>query len=366
MLPTDSPTPEELEVNVFGPGFGECIVMHLGNNEWVIIDSCPYWETPETRSGPVALRYLESIGVDPSTKVSAIVCSHWHDDHIWGLSQVIAACPSARFMLPAVLTNKEITQRASLAMRGAIGSGLREVGRCFAALTDRVTKTGTPGIDPRRASAGTIIYRDDPRGVLVQALSPSDSEVEGILNAVVEHISLDGPSGLDLPLPSLNASSIVVSVKFGSHYSLMGADLEVEANPRMGWTAVIDDATGPGARSGLIKIPHHGSEGAISDDFWDTLTSQEPIGLMTPFSNGTVTLPSAAGRALLKTRCGRVFMSSLQALRRLQDRNDPLFGIMSTQAEEIREERNLHGHVRARMDRNGDWAVQTFGDAREI
>jgi hypothetical protein len=35
-----APAPEELEVTVFGPGFGESVIVHLGHNRWIVFDSC--------------------------------------------------------------------------------------------------------------------------------------------------------------------------------------------------------------------------------------------------------------------------------------------------------------------------------------
>lgn len=34
------PKADELEVSVFGPGIGECVVVHAGAGEWMIVDSC--------------------------------------------------------------------------------------------------------------------------------------------------------------------------------------------------------------------------------------------------------------------------------------------------------------------------------------
>src|SRR5262249_14986688 len=54
------PAADELEVTVFGPGFGECIVAHLGHDRWIVIDSCI-----DSRSDkPAVLAYFEHIGVD--------------------------------------------------------------------------------------------------------------------------------------------------------------------------------------------------------------------------------------------------------------------------------------------------------------
>lgn len=48
------PAHDELEVSVFGPGYGEAIVIHLGENEWILIDSCIEPESKE----PAAIHYL--------------------------------------------------------------------------------------------------------------------------------------------------------------------------------------------------------------------------------------------------------------------------------------------------------------------
>ena len=72
--------PDQIEVTVIGPGFGESIVIHVGSNQWVVVDSCL-----DSRTGaPAALTYLNTLGVDPSVGVKLIVASHWHDDHIGG------------------------------------------------------------------------------------------------------------------------------------------------------------------------------------------------------------------------------------------------------------------------------------------
>jgi len=71
---TAGPAPDEPEVVVFGPGYGEAIAVHLGDNQWLLVDSC---RNPKTKV-PASLEYLQEIGVDP-TQVLAVVASHWHD-----------------------------------------------------------------------------------------------------------------------------------------------------------------------------------------------------------------------------------------------------------------------------------------------
>ena len=77
-----SPRNDEFELTLFGPGYGESLVLHVGDGVWVLIDSCG------RADAPVALDYLRRIDVDPSEAVRMIVATHWHDDHIRGLAEI--------------------------------------------------------------------------------------------------------------------------------------------------------------------------------------------------------------------------------------------------------------------------------------
>ena len=72
-----APSPDEIEVTLFGPGYGEAIAVHLGEGTWLLVDSCI---DPVSRA-PASGTYLEQIGVSVN-QVLAIVASHWHDDHV--------------------------------------------------------------------------------------------------------------------------------------------------------------------------------------------------------------------------------------------------------------------------------------------
>jgi len=78
------PKADEIEVTIFGTGYVECIVIHVGSGKWVIIDSCL-----DDANKPASLSYLQSLGVSVETNVIAVSASHWHDDHIKGLAKTI-------------------------------------------------------------------------------------------------------------------------------------------------------------------------------------------------------------------------------------------------------------------------------------
>ena len=70
------PRPYELEVSIFGPGVGECIVIHLGDGQWMIVDSCL---DPSSKQS-VSLQYLENLGVDIATAVKVVLVTHWRSE----------------------------------------------------------------------------------------------------------------------------------------------------------------------------------------------------------------------------------------------------------------------------------------------
>ena len=85
-----APGPNDFERTLLGPGYGECAIIHYGHGEWIIVDSCV-----DEAGHPAALNYLRQIGVDAGRSVRMIVVTHWHDDHIRGIVQVVRNCPRA-------------------------------------------------------------------------------------------------------------------------------------------------------------------------------------------------------------------------------------------------------------------------------
>ncbi|MES9934905.1 MAG: hypothetical protein ABW153_00595, partial [Sedimenticola sp.] len=69
------PSSDEIEVCLFGPGYGEAIAVHLGEGKWITVDSCI---EPSTKT-PAILHYFQEIGVSLGD-VQTIIASHWHDD----------------------------------------------------------------------------------------------------------------------------------------------------------------------------------------------------------------------------------------------------------------------------------------------
>jgi len=112
------PASNELEISIFGPGYGESIVLHIGNGEWILVDSClePY-------SGePAALTYLTALGLGVESSVKLIVATHWHDDHVRGLAQILDKCKSANVVLSEALRVEEFLTLVAVYRKRAIAT----------------------------------------------------------------------------------------------------------------------------------------------------------------------------------------------------------------------------------------------------
>lgn len=100
------PGADEIEVSLFGPGVGECVVVHIGQGNWLVIDSC----TEPGTSEPVALEYLRTIGADLQTQVRLFLVSHWHDDHIRGAAKLLREIQNPLFAASAACSQREFLQ----------------------------------------------------------------------------------------------------------------------------------------------------------------------------------------------------------------------------------------------------------------
>ena len=118
------PRPDELEISVFGKGVGEALAIHLGDSEWMAVDSFVDSQTGR----PVVLDYLERLGLVPQTCLRYIAVTHWHDDHTSGTSTLLDSAPNARVGISAALNTREV-RKQMLGKQSAWPFRAGEVGR---------------------------------------------------------------------------------------------------------------------------------------------------------------------------------------------------------------------------------------------
>ena len=246
------PGKDEFELTLLGPGYGESIVIHVGGGVWVLVDSCV-----DGGGVPRALRYLEGIGVDPADTVDLIVATHWHDDHIRGITKLVEVCKKATFCCASVLLRKEfLTVVGALESRppSVLGSGLKEIHD----VTSRLVRTASK---PTLALANRRIFR---KGACeIWSLSPNDTAFQTSLRSIGGLVPVEGQARLRIPDLSPNEVAVALWVRVDDVTVLLGSDLE-----KRGWIEIVKSAERPTGKSSAFKIPHHGSKSAHAPEVW--------------------------------------------------------------------------------------------------
>lgn len=270
------PGRDEFEVTLFGPGYGESIAIHMGDGAWVLVDSCL-----DGDGAPRSLRYLESMGIDPAQDVLLVVATHWHDDHIRGMAQMVEACGKAAFCCASVLCTEEFLA-AVAALEGrrlsVAGSGFQEIHGVFSRLRQS-------GSQPVLAISNRLIHVRDR--CEIWSLSPNDSNFLEFLKTVKGLLPEEGKSKRRISSLSPNGVAVALWIRIGEVAILLGSDLE-----RRGWIDILQGMTRPTGTASVFKVPHHGSENAHEQGVWDRMLDPDPFALLTPWRRGGSALPS--------------------------------------------------------------------------
>lgn len=350
----NAPTADEVEVIVFGPGFGEAIAVHLGEGHWILIDSC----MGEDRNTPAALDYLSAIGVQ-ADQVRIIVASHWHDDHVRGISQVADAYPDADFFIPAVFTNPEAL--SFLAAYSGVAAPKQTRG---AAELYKVVK-GRPLIHAAQERSTLLELAVLGHNVRVTSLSPS---AQAFAQSVA-HFSQYLPETVGSPInhaPELkpNLESVVVHIDLGHDAILLGSDLESTGSS--GWSALVADSwCGNRPKAGVYKLAHHGSKTGHHDLIWKNMLKASPHVSMTPFHYGRHRLPETDDIARVKGLSNSAYISSASS-----KKPDNLNGGMKRLSDICKGLNKVNagfGAIRMRKKIvESNWSVELFGAAQPI
>jgi len=349
------PQDEQIEVTLFGPGYGEAIAIHLGYGRWMLVDSCI--EPGEKKASTEA--YLDSIGVAPS-QVKLIVASHWHDDHVRGLSSLIRKYRQAEFFMPGVFSNSESAGFLA-AYSGAESSGLS---RGTKELVCAIQDCAQPVVTKER----TLVYQSNDHGVPISVLaySPTEAGFSDFLQKILRYVPRDGanmPIG-HAPDLSPNFTSIVLHIQISDEAMLLGADLE--DHHKCGWEWVWNQQWhGSRPRAGYFKIAHHGSKTGENSRTWRQALTESPLAVMSPFVRGSQVLPTAEDKHRIHARTDRAFITSVSSrkpklptdqLKRLQDI-----------CESVNVSQSGFGAVRSRRQLGTtSWDVELFGSAAPL
>ena len=352
-----APGSDEVEVTVMGPGHGESIVVHLGKGEWMVVDSC--LDTEDGVRLPAPLRYLRSLGVDVDSSVKLVVISHWDDDHIRGISEVVRACSAAKICFSTALTKREFVgfvEAVALGGLAAEGGNISELKQVLAILGSRSQRilAATPG----RTLIGI------PK---VTSWSPSDYEAMQFLQFVAqEHPKAGKPLRKAVP-GSPNLTSVVLSIDWPGTSALLGADMETHSDTRRGWGAVVSEALRIGFKKGqVVKIPHHGSDTGHDDRMWSELLDPNPISVIAPFGRGPSYKrpPKSSDVARINRLSSATFLTAKREAATVQKKDVAVARSLRDGMIRMTSTKSPIGIVQLRRKHGADWQHRLFGSAR--
>jgi hypothetical protein len=280
-----------VEVSVFGSGYGESCLVHLGFGSWILIDSL---KDPEDSAHIPPIDYLHSLGLDPQSCLKLLVVSHWDEDHVLGISQILQRYPDIPFACSSIFSGREFLKLQGLAARDdEEGTSGNEFRQSFEILLSRA-----PGRPPAMnvvwcSGDKPVLTLHEPLPVQVTALSPSDASIS---------LSVEAMTGMTrddrtISFRKENACSVVLSISVANRRILLGGDLERTGDPRTGWLGIANSEHREAARSSLFKVPHHGSDDAWEDRIWDEMLEDGVVAVLTPWSLGRNYLPKDADRS---------------------------------------------------------------------
>lgn len=283
MIKTHAPDTNTAEISLFGPGVGECIVIHYGNNRWFIVDSCL---SPGSKK-PIGLEYLESLGVDVSTQVTGLLLSHWHKDHIEGAFQIASACKNAIIHAPAALLSNEAVNLAALYKKDPFNDTDKEI-REFREIVEHLKDQGQQERYDL-VKARHCFFDDRNKNTRLFALSPSSVATTQAIERIRELKPNKGQRRVRLVAPSSeNLNAVALHFSFDNFSAVLGSDLEETGNMKTGWSAVFNSNVATDLsldKAHVYKVAHHGSETGHHQDIWDQLLDPNPQAMTTSFSN---------------------------------------------------------------------------------
>ncbi len=305
---------------------------------------------------PAALKYLGGIGLDPAQVVDLIVATHWHDDHIRGMAQLVKTCSKAAFCCAAALCKAEFlttvgTLAASSTSRAS--SGLREIHGVITQLAERASH-------PTHALANRRVFVRD--GCEIWSLSPDDGVFQSFLRSMDD--LLPGVNRTKRRARSLspNEVAVVLWVQVGDIMVLLGSDLE-----RRGWVRILGSRERPPGQASVFKVPHHGSRNADVAGVWGQMLVAEPVALVTPWQLGSNALPSRRDVQRICSCTPKAYVTAGRNAR-VRGRRGVVDRTLRESGVTLRRISMAQGAIRLRrpLDEGASWTVETFGTAHKL
>lgn len=307
---------DELEITTLGVGRGkgESIVIHLGDNQWAIIDSCMYEERP------LALFYLETIKV-PTDNVRFIICTHWHEDHTEGLAQLLRECKNSKLCTPPVGEYERFLQYifSQIELDSSNSGAWKCMEECIQLIDNGVSESRSLLF----ANEGVVISEND--NINLRSLTPPPQIILDMNQALLkmDHNAPDAKLASDI---KENMCSTVLSYYSKECSALLGGDLENNLTDDMkrqvnycddlcpqyskkGWCHLVQSVEQFQKHTySFVKIPHHSSCTAFCSKLWGKHTVKDnTVGTTTYYIGRGEPLPRKAMLVEYHKLCDSLF-----------------------------------------------------------
>ena len=259
---------------------------------------------------PLALKYLQSIGVEAAEAVQLVVVTHWHDDHIGGIAKTIEYCKSAAVCVSSSFTKDEFTSFLAAhadPLASKFGTGVDEITSVFGHM--RAGRRSLRGVADKRLLFLDAHEVSHSQPIEIWSISPSDFQVLESLGKIASLIPTFGETKRRAVPTGPNDGSVALWLSIGEDAILLGADLEETADPRGGWSAVLASTERPRGRADYFKVPHHGSETGHNPRVWSDLLHPSPVAVLTPW-NRARKLPQQTDIERLESYTNRVELTA--------------------------------------------------------
>jgi hypothetical protein len=289
------PVPGKMTVYFLGPGYGESIVASLPDGCCMVVDAC--YQNGANLTQAVVNQLVKAPQID------LLVLTHPDQDHLRGAADLL---PQVKRIWPWPL-------HGSLRTLATIAAGRAGIER-FRDLRDTLNALDAAIENDLRVSEGGVGEPTWPNrpGVDYQVVSlgPSSSDWNRASAELTRLVSTEPGSkewarveqildGVRSPGDRPNHLSKCVLLTWGPHRILLGGDVENGDGPRSGWQGILrelepndsdPDRTDLLRNLSMVKIAHHGSEGAFWPAAWSLHRETEivKVGVLAPFNRGGV------------------------------------------------------------------------------
>lgn len=286
-----------LEIHVFGPGYGESILVGLPDGSWGLVDCF-------SSSGvSMALDYLVSRGIGT---LDFFCWTHPDEDHSNGIPLLMSRyhiTVKELWQFPAVDARQVVAFIETKFRKLFIRKESSYIVRAYE-LLDAAIKAGMrlQWVVPNLTLKQSSDYR-------VVGLAPAPEEVHRFTSSLGAFFR-DGPINLQQKHQHTNDISSALLIEYAGCQVVLGGDVT-----KAGWKSARSHWNRPVGPCLLVKASHHGSEGSYSEEIWREWQSVGPGSVTTivttPYRKAS-RLPSAAGVAKLGQH-GKVFVTGCQA-----------------------------------------------------